>query len=216
MKKFTKEVRRCTLQEFPLAPGSTILYFKETDEESGKMFSELVTEILDADSPKELLFRSDLLNRRYKISLDLYTECDEESLQDIRFGLSRLDSESLKYRSELATNDLELAKARAQRIVCNIHITGLFNVESIIQEFDYCNLDTSTLSIEDITKGLIHVAAVAQRPNPTTYVIPTELANDLEKKYKEELIGKTFLAKVSLGNVFAPGENLLNPFVRAI
>ena len=215
MIKFSKEVRRSTLQEFPLSVGSSILAFKE--DENGKLFSELITEILDATSAKDFKFRDDLLARKYKISMTIGTAVDEETIADIRFGLNRLDTDSKKFRLDAAQTDLDYAKAQAQHVDCNLHLTALFDASELAQEFDYVNVDVSNLEINDVEKGLIYLVALSQRPNPTTYVISTELANEVETvHYKGKPIEKTLSSKIKIGSVFAKGDGLKNDGVRAI
>lgn len=198
-----------------MAPGCIAICFIEN--ENGKPLYDLIDDILSAESIKEIQEKNDILQLKYFISVTIASEVDEESLQDLKAGLNKLDKASVEYRISLAKNEVEKLKEQARRNTINLCIKGLYPTNNFAQEFDFCTVDMSEMSIEDIEKNLIHVAELAQHTNPTTYIIPTTLANELEDaKYKETPLGKTFNAKIRLKSVFAPEKDLKNIFVRAI
>lgn len=216
MKKYTKTIRRLAMQDCPLSPGSIAICFTE-DNEKGKVFSDLIDEILNVDNVKKVQEKNDILQLKYILNVEITSAADIESIQDLRLGLSRLDKKSIDFRINLATDDKEKVKESARRIVANIHIKGLYDIADFAQEFDLCNLDLSEMKIEDISKNMIYVAALAQRPNPTVYIISTELANSLaDKDFKEETIKKTFESKIKMKSVFAKKTGLKNDFVRIL
>lgn len=214
---FKIETKRLSMMDHPLAPGSIAIAF--TESETGEKFSDWVEKILTTSNISELQFRSDLFNLIYWINFEIFSEPTDEDLQDLRYGFAKLDEASIKFRVENATDDKLKIKESARRTPANLHIRGLFNVDKYMQEFDTCCLDISELSKEDIEKGLIFVASVAQRENPTVYILPTSIANSL-KDLKDTSIGKTFSAKAKLKCVFAPketnGEKLENISIREI
>ena len=213
--KFSKECRRLTLEEAPLIPGRMAYCF--TEDENGSTFTECIEDILNTKNIAEAQVKNDLLARRYVIQVIVKSAANEEDIQDIRFGLSKLDDASKQYRLSLAKTELDVAKAQSQRIIGNIQIMSIFDSNELANEFDYCNLNISSLEKDEINKGLIFIAGLAQRPNPLTYVIPTTLANELEnKEVRDTSLGKTLNSKVALGSVFAKGEGLTNNFVRAL
>lgn len=213
--KFVKEFRRSTMSEMPLMPGAAVLAIKESEE--GKPFSELIDEFLNSESVADIQKKNDVLALRYGMTVDLSSEPSDEDLQELRVGLGKLDEASSQYRKSIAKTELETVKAQSQRINCNIHVIGLFNCVDFVQEFDYCNVDLSKLSDDEIEKNLVYLAGLAQRPNPTVYTISADLANRLEtKEMKETALGKTLEAKIKLKSVFAPSDGLNNIFVRSI
>lgn len=216
MKKYTKTIRRLTMQDCPLSPGSIAICFTE-DNKNGQTFSDWISEILDADSVKTVQQRNDVLQLKYLINVEITSAADIESLQDLRVGLAKLDKKSVDFRLELTTDDKEKVKESARRSVVNLHVKGLYDIAEFAQEFDLCNVDISDMSVEDISNSMIYVAALAQRPNPTVYTISTDFANDLaDPDFKETVVKKTFEAKIKMKSVFAKEEGLKNDFVRAL
>lgn len=215
MKKYTKTIRRLTMQDCPLSPGTIAICF--TEDENGEIFSNLIDEILNTDNIKKAQEKNDILQLKYLINVEVTSKADIESIQDLRLGLARLDKKSIDYRVSLATDDKEKVKESARRTTCNLHVRGLFDISDFAQEFDLCNLDISETSTEDVEKGMIYIAALAQRPNPTVYILSTELANKLlDTAFKDSVVKKTFDPKIKLKSVFAKKAGLKNLFVRSI
>lgn len=217
VKKYNLTVKRTSIQDHPLAPGSSAVFF--TEDPNGKPISILINEMLRATSIKDIQFKNDVLALRYWINVEISTEPTEADVQDLRVGLSSLDSASINYRVELATTEEEKIKENARRPSANLHIKGLYNIGDFAQEFDTCCLDISEVTTEDIESNLVFIAAVAQRENPTVYVISTELANKLgSKDYSHEALTRLFSSKIKQKSVFAPGKmngvDLTNPFIR--
>ncbi len=217
VKKFVQTVKRTTLQDHPLAPGSIAVFF--TEDENGKPISELITELLATTSIKDIQFKNDVLALKYWINVEISTAPTDADTQDLRVGLSKLDNASINYRVELATDEKEKIKESARRPAANVHVKGLYDIGDYVQEFDTCCLDVSEVDIKDIETNLVFVAAVAQRENPTVYVISTELANKLmTKDYKDSPLHRMFSTKIKQKSVYAPeksgNEVLANPFVR--
>lgn len=215
MKKYTKVIKRLTTQDCPLSFGNIAICF--TENEDGKIFSDLIDEILTVNSIKKQKEKNDILLLKYLINVEITSEVTTEDVQDLRVGLAKLDKTSIDYRVSLATDDREKIKESARRSTANLHINGLFNILDFAQEFDLCNLDISNLSVEDVKKNMIFIAAIAQRPNPTTYTVSTELANLLDdENFHEDVIKKTFEAKIKAKSVFAKKQGLKNIFVRSL
>lgn len=215
VKKFKTSIRRLSMLEAPLAPGSIALCFDEDEE--GKPFSLLIEDLLNTEDVKETIFKNNVLQLKYWINVTITSEPNEKSLQDLRYGLGVLDEVSRKHRIELTTDEKQQIKEAARRIAANIHVIGLYGIRDYIQEFDTCCLDMSSMEIEDIEKNAIYIVEASQRVQPTAFVIPTELANNLTyKEFAETPLGKTLEAKINLKSVFAPKEHLDNNFVRAI
>lgn len=217
MKKYRKEIRRTTLIDDPLMPGQIAVCLTE-DNENGKPFTEVVDELIKTTNIEDTQLKNDLLQLRYILNVEITSEPDVESLQDLRVGLGALDQLSIETRQKAATDTKQQLKEGMRRTHANLHIKGLFDINDFAQEFDSCNLDVSEMSLEDVEKNAIFIAQVAQRTNPTVFTISTELANKLnDKDYKSTSLGKTLNAKIlSLKNVFAPGEGLENIFVRSL
>lgn len=216
MKKYVKELRRVTTKDDPLMPGQMALCL--TESEDGKLFSEIIEDLLNSTNLQEIQKRNDLLQLRYILNVEITSSVDQEALDDLRYGLSRLDKASIEYRQQLATNEQQAIKEGMRRTHANLHVKGLFDVSDFAQEFDTCNADISEMSIQDIESAIVFIAQIAQRTNPTVFTISAELANKLQdKEYKDSVLGKTLNAKVlTLKNVFAPLDGLENPFIRAI
>jgi len=217
MKKFTKNLQRSTVKNFSMAPGSTILNFVE--DENGKSFSECIDDLLNTTSITGIQEKNDVLALRYFLSVSLESAPDKEDLQDVQVGLENLDKASAEYRESIAINDMERARIRTQRVQCNLHVHGTFDAIDYSQNFNYCTVDLSDLSLEEIEKGALLVVGYAQRQNPTTFVIPTRLANKLtDDEYKKSYVGKIFTPRIHSKAVFAPYETgdvkLENNFVR--
>lgn len=217
VKKFVRTVKRTNLLDHPLAPGSSAVFF--TEDPNGKPISELITELLNVTSIKDIQFKNDVLALRYWVVVEINSAPTDADTQDLRVGLSKLDNTSIAYRVELATDDKEKIKESARRPSAHVHVKGLYDIRDYVQEFDTCCLDLSETPTENVENNLVFVAAVAQRENPTVYVISTELANKLAtKEYKHEALTRMFSTKIRQKAVYAPektGDELLgNPFVR--
>lgn len=217
MKKYRKEIRRTTLIDDPLMPGQIAVCLTE-DNENGKPFTEIVDELIKTTNIEDTQLKNDLLQLRYILNVEITSEPDVDSLQDLRVGLGALDQLSIETRQKAAADAKQQIKEGMRRTHANLHIKGLFDISDFAQEFDSCNLDVSEMSIEDVEKNAIFIAQVAQRTNPTVFTVSAELANKLnDKDYKSTPLGKTLNAKIlSLKNVFAPGEGLENIFVRSL
>lgn len=216
MKKYKSELKRVTLKDYPLMAGQMALCL--TESEDGKLFSEIVEGLLNTTSIKEAQQKNELLGLRYILNVEVNTAITQDDLDDLRYGLTRLDKTSIDFRQKIALDEKQKVKETMRRTHANLHVNGLFDVNDFAQEFDVCTVDMSNMKIEDIEANMIFVAQVSQRDNPTVFIIPTELANKLnDKEYSKSVLGKTFNAKIaSLKNVFAPAEGLENNFVRAI
>lgn len=216
MKKYKSELKRVTLKDYPLMAGQMALCL--TESEDGKLFSEIVEGLLNTTSIKEAQQKNELLGLRYILNVEVNTTITQDDLDDLRYGLTRLDKTSIDFRQKIALDKKQKVKETMRRTHANLHVNGLFDVNDFAQEFDVCTVDMSNMKIEDIEANMIFVAQVSQRDNPTVFIIPTELANKLnDKEYSKSVLGKTFNAKIaSLKNVFAPAEGLENNFVRAI
>lgn len=220
MKKYTLYVKRVSINDDPLMPGQMAFCLTESSE--GKLFSEIIEELLESTNIQEIQRKNDLLQLRYILNVEISSKVEQDDLDDLRYGLSRLDKSSIDFRQKLAANDQLKIKEGMRRTHANLHIKGLFDVNDFAQEFDTCNADISKMSIKEIEDAIVFIAQIAQRTNPTVFTISTELANKLmDKDFKETVLGKTLNAKITtLKNVFAPvatGETALeNPFVRAI
>ena len=216
MKKYKSELKRVTLKDYPLMAGQMALCL--TESEDGKLFSEIVEGLLNTTSIKEAQQKNELLGLRYILNVEVNTAITQDDLDDLRYGLTRLDKTSIDFRQKIALDEKQKVKESMRRTHANLHVTGLFDVNDFAQEFDVCTVDMSNMKIEDIEANMIFVAQVSQRDNPTVFIIPTELANKLnDKEYSKSVLGKTFNAKIAkLKNVFAPAEGLENNFVRAI
>lgn len=215
VKKFRMELKRTTMKDHPLAPGSTAICFTEDPE--GKPFSELTAEILQDDTIAKAAFKKDVFMLRYWINVEITSEATMKDVQDIRYGLAILDEPATEYRIGLQTDPKAQIKEQARRLAANVHVVGLFNTAEYLQEFDTCCLDMSGLDADEIEKNLVFVAVAAQRINPTVYIIPTELANKLSgPDFKDTAFAKIMNPKVTMKSVFADGKDLTNAFVRAI
>lgn len=216
MKKYKSELKRVTLKDYPLMAGQMALYL--TEAEDGKLFSEIVENLLSTTSIKDAQQKNELLELRYILNVNINTAITQDDLDDLRFGLTRLDKASIDFRQKIALDDKQKVKESMRRTHANLHVNGLFDVNDFAQEFDVCTVDMSNMKIEDIEANMVYVAQISQRTNPTVFIIPTELANKLnDKEFSKGVLGKTFNAKIlSLKNVFAPAEGLENNFVRAI
>ena len=216
MKKYKSELKRVTLKDYPLMAGQMALCL--TESEDGKLFSEIVESLLNTTSIKEAQQKNELLGLRYILNVEVNTAITQDDLDDLRYGLTKLDKTSIDFRQKIALDEKQKIKESMRRTHANLHVNGLFDVNDFAQEFDVCTVDMSNMKIEDIEANMIFVAQVSQRDNPTVFIIPTELANKLnDKEYSKSVLGKTFNAKIaSLKNVFAPAEGLENNFVRAI
>lgn len=219
VKNFIKDVRRVSLQEHPLAPGSIAIVFTEAEE--GKPFSELIQEILKPTNVKDTEFEHDVFNLKYWLQVEIKKSPTQEDLQDLRYGLHILDEASIKHRVDATDDVTQKIKESHKRTSANLLIKGLFETNEYDHEFDTCVLDTSELSTEEVKQNAIYVAEVSQRLEPTTFIISTELANQLlDKEFKETTVGKVYSAKVKFKSVFAPKFSdkvaLENPFVREI
>lgn len=219
-KCFTKEIRRVTLKDHPLAPGSIAVCF--TEDKKGKPISSHIREMLQSTNIADIQTRNDILGLKYWINVEITSPTDENDLQDLRIALRDLDKASIDYRVSIATDDNQQIKESARRSSVNLHINGAFNLAADYpQEFDTCVLDTSNVDIATVEKNLITVAAVAQRDQPTVWIISTELANKLmDKDFKNTGLGKVYNSKIVFKSVFAPSQTgdvkLENPFVREI
>lgn len=213
MKKFIRNIERTTLQNCPLSPGTSSFHFLEDPE--GIPISEHIEKLFETTNIADIQKRNDLLGLRYIVNIEINSAVEDvETVQDLRFALNTLDKASREYRQSLSPNqhNVELA----HRILVNLCIKGLFDTQDYASEFDTCCLDISEESQENVEKGLIYVAQIAQRQNPTTYIISTELANNLSKTLKDTSLGKTLNAKIKMKSVFAKKEGLENPFVRSL
>lgn len=215
MLKFEKTIRRVSMKDHPLAPGSISICF--TENKDGKLFSELVDEILQATNVEETQTKLDILKLKYWVNVEISSAPTVEDVQDLRLGFTRLDKASFNCRVEAAETEEQKVKESAKRISANIHVKNLFEMSDYIQEFDTCTLDTSEMKLEDIEAGMVHIVSVAQRENPSVYIISAELANKLlEKDFQETALGKLYNSKIKFKNVFASEKDLKNIFVRSI
>lgn len=215
MKTYKKVIKRLTTQDCPLSFGSIAINFIEN--KKGKPFSELIDGVLSVSSLEDIQTKNDILSLKYLINVEITSSPSEEDLQDIRVGFKNLDKASIDYRVNLATNDTDKYKESARRTTANLHVNGLFDVGTFINEFDLCNLDLGLVSIEDLKNNRIPIMEVMQRPNPTTYIIPVELANEMnDPKFKEDPLVKMFTPVNKVKSVFTYKKELTNPFVRTL
>lgn len=183
LKKFTTTFRRLNAQEAPLNRGSTGLVFEEVEE--GKTFCELITDILDTGTDiQKTSFCEKLLKLHYPIVLTIKKDSEnsdelKETLDDIRLGLKYLDGASTSFRESIATNEMELAKARALHIYTVLNVNGIFDFTDLGLDFDSVNLQLDSLKPEEVEKGLITLMSYFQRQGPTTYVISKEMESTI-------------------------------------
>ena len=205
------------MQNCPLVPGAASLHFLEDPE--GIPLSENIEKFLNSSSIADMQRRNDVLALRYLVNVEINSPVeDKETIQDLRYALALLDKASLEYRSTNNTDPVGKVQESARRIFANLCIKGIFDTKDYAQEFDTCCLDLSEVPQDNLEKNLIFLAQIAQRTNPTVYIIPTSIANRLDGELKETSLGKTLNAKVKMRSVFANTQkgDLKNWFVRAI
>lgn len=215
VKKFKMAIRRLTMQESPLAPGGIAVVFDEDPE--GEPFSVLVEKIFESEKLSDVAFKNDVLQLKYWLNVNICSEANEESVQDLRYGLKILDDASRAFRVEAATDTKLKIQEEARRVAANVHVSGCFFMKNYINEFDTCCLDTSGCTFEDIENGIVNIMDVAQRVQPTVYVVSAEFANRLSgSEFVKTNSGRIYTAHLKQKSVFAKPEGLENIFVRTL
>lgn len=216
VKKFKKEFRRISLEEHPLAPGSSAIVFEE--DENGEPFSVIIANnVLNPNSPAETAVKNSVLDLRYWLQVNINSDVTEETLQDFRYGLTLLDTASRDFREKATEDVVRQAKARATRIPANICVKGLVNTCGLLNEFDTCCLDFSDLQLIDLEAKSGLLAEAIQRVQPTVFIISTAAANDLTRSEAlKTTVGMMLDSKIRFKSVFAKADGLENDFVRTL
>ena len=211
MKSFCYRWERTKNEIATLMPGQMSLVMEEVEE--GKSFSEIMLEITKNLTDKNV---NSLLMMDYILTIILKTEVDEETFADIKYGLSILDKESNDLRTSIAKTEWEATRETMRRVVAYLCIQGIFNAEEFAACFDYCNVDLSKVSKEDLNKNLLNIVALGNRKNPTTFILSAEDANTFEDE--ESPLADFFRSKWRFSkNVFVKDDPCLkNNFVRTL
>lgn len=208
---FIYKFERTTSKELPIMAGQYAVKFVE--DEKGKPIKELMADFLSPNK-KELSEIDDVnkvLGKQFIILFEVSNAPITEDIVDIEDALRDLDRKSIEYRVSNATTEKDKIKESQSRTYAALHVKGPILCGALLNVFDSVNYDVSGSNEAEIEKNIVNFIEATQQMNPVTFVIPTDLANDLDSK--ETSLRKTIKNQIRhFKNVFA--DNSTNKLVR--
>lgn len=209
--KFKYAYKRTTTKNTPLLPGMFALVF--TEDPNGKTLTELANKLTEVNKISDNMM--DCLLRKIPYVMEFDSEVTDEDLEDIKKGISIIDTVSLVTRAKMEKGGKKPAQIALEKIMT----FGVFrNVESmanheLLMQFNFLCFDVSKYSTEDLRKKVFKLAVPLQQGANANWIISTDFANNMSM---DEQFDRQVISRLPTCSFLAEKKGLDNPYVRAL